>query len=81
MESPIIIDKKPVAFQVESAKAYAWCACGKSEKEGGLLCDGKHKGGEFKSVHFKAEESKTVYLCQCKHTKNAPYCDGSHASL
>jgi len=24
------------------------------------------------------EGGKTVYLCQCGKTNNAPYCDGSH---
>lgn len=26
---------------------------------------------------LKAGEA--VYICQCGHTKNAPYCDGSHS--
>jgi CDGSH-type Zn-finger protein len=30
---------------------------------------------------FTAEESKTAYLCGCKHSKNAPYCDGAHKAL
>ena len=25
-----------------------------------------------------AEKSGDAWLCQCKHTKNAPFCDGSH---
>lgn len=28
-----------------------------------------------------AEEEGEAYLCQFKHTKNAPFCDGSHAKL
>ncbi|HTB35019.1 MAG TPA: CDGSH iron-sulfur domain-containing protein [bacterium] len=27
------------------------------------------------------EEKKTVYLCQCKHSKNPPFCDGTHKTL
>jgi CDGSH-type Zn-finger protein len=32
-------------------------------------------------VKFDATEDKTVYFCGCKHTKNPPLCDGSHAKL
>ena len=35
----------------------------------------------FAPLVFKAEEKKTAFLCQCKHTKNPPYCDGTHKSL
>ncbi|MGO9422675.1 CDGSH iron-sulfur domain-containing protein [Roseiarcus sp.] len=30
---------------------------------------------------FTADKSGTAYLCGCKGSKNAPYCDGSHKSL
>ncbi|MFO0203139.1 MAG: CDGSH iron-sulfur domain-containing protein [Alphaproteobacteria bacterium] len=30
---------------------------------------------------WTAEETKTVYFCQCKHTGRAPLCDGSHNNL
>ncbi|MGB3121985.1 MAG: CDGSH iron-sulfur domain-containing protein [Verrucomicrobiales bacterium] len=30
---------------------------------------------------FTLEEGKKVWLCNCKHTKNPPYCDGSHSGL
>jgi len=32
-------------------------------------------------VVFKAEKTETAYLCQCKHSKNKPFCDGTHKSL
>ena len=32
-------------------------------------------------LKFDAAETKTVYLCGCKHTADLPFCDGSHASL
>ncbi|NER82355.1 MAG: CDGSH iron-sulfur domain-containing protein, partial [Leptolyngbya sp. SIO1D8] len=35
----------------------------------------------FKPLKFTIEEKKTVAVCQCKQTGNAPFCDGSHASL
>ena len=30
---------------------------------------------------FEAEETKTAYLCNCKHTANPGFCDGSHNKL
>ncbi len=30
---------------------------------------------------FTAENTATAWLCGCKQSKNAPYCDGSHKSL
>jgi CDGSH-type Zn-finger protein len=32
-------------------------------------------------VKFEVAEKKTVWWCQCKHTGNAPLCDGSHKKL
>jgi CDGSH-type Zn-finger protein len=32
-------------------------------------------------VRFEATETKTAYLCGCKHTANQPFCDGSHSKL
>jgi CDGSH-type Zn-finger protein len=32
-------------------------------------------------VQFVVEAQKEVYLCMCKHTKNPPYCDGTHKGL
>jgi glutamate synthase domain-containing protein 2/CDGSH-type Zn-finger protein len=30
---------------------------------------------------FTVDEETEAHLCMCKHTKNPPYCDGSHARL
>ena len=32
-------------------------------------------------VKFTVDESQESYLCMCKHTKNPPFCDGTHAQL
>ncbi|KAJ3079062.1 hypothetical protein HK102_004054, partial [Quaeritorhiza haematococci] len=37
-----------------------------------------HKGTGFKPKQFTVEEKKTYYLCGCKLTENAPFCDGTH---
>ena len=41
------------------------------------LCDGSHKGTAFKPFEFTIEEPvKSLDLCGCKFTSQAPYCDG-----
>ena len=54
------------------------------------LCDGAHKqldGTNFKKLpnqfkfrphRFVVEETKDYWLCNCKQTGNAPFCDGTH---
>ncbi|HSI64893.1 MAG TPA: CDGSH iron-sulfur domain-containing protein [Candidatus Saccharimonadia bacterium] len=32
-------------------------------------------------MKFHIAERRRVWLCNCKHTKNPPYCDGSHNDL
>ena len=27
---------------------------------------------------YKAIESRDAFLCQCKHSSNFPFCDGTH---
>ena len=79
MEKAIVAGKVPQMEQLEAGKKYAWCACGKSEKQ--PWCNGAHQGGDFVPKVFLAEESKTAAVCMCKQTKNPPYCDGSHSKL
>ncbi|HAA27317.1 MAG TPA: hypothetical protein DCE56_06095 [Cyanobacteria bacterium UBA8553] len=33
---------------------------------------------DFVPTKFEVTEKKKVALCLCKHTGNAPFCDGSH---
>ena len=35
----------------------------------------------FKSLKYLAEESKEIYFCGCKMSKQPPFCDGSHSKL
>ena len=65
-----------IAVEVVKDKSYYWCACGQSKNQ--PFCDGSHKGTEFNSVVYKAEETKKKFFCSCKQTDNQPFCDGSH---
>jgi CDGSH-type Zn-finger protein len=86
---PKVAANAPTAVLVEAGKTYAWCTCGLSQKQ--TLCDGQHKqtfyeeNGEtimpWKSMKITFDETKEVWLCNCKQTKNPPYCDGSHHAL
>jgi len=78
-DQPIIAQKSSIKTAVESGKSYFWCTCGKSSKQ--PLCDGSHKGGEFRPMEYKAEKDGDVWFCGCKHTNKAPMCDGTHKTL
>jgi len=78
MAEPNTAQDHPFVMEVEPG-TYAWCACGRSDKQ--PYCDGSHKGTDFKPVIEKFDESKRVAWCGCKHTDSVPFCDGSHADL
>jgi CDGSH-type Zn-finger protein len=63
---PKIHDKQPVAVELPA---------------GDHWCDGSHKGTGFGPKKFTLPEAKKVWLCNCKQTKNPPFCDGSHKAL
>lgn len=70
---------KPFLVSLEKGKRYAWCACGRSQRQ--PFCDGAHGQTDIKPVVFTAEKTEDVLLCGCKRTKNAPICDGSHNNI
>ncbi len=77
---PIIAQKSPYKIDIEADKNYAWCTCGKSDKQ--PFCDGSHKPTNMRPKVVKFEEAKTVFWCGCKHTTNElGLCDGTHKSL
>ena len=75
----IIAAKEPAQVVLEQNKKYAWCACGRSEKQ--PFCDGTHKSTDLKPKIFSAEKAGEAWLCRCKQTKNPPYCDGTHRTF
>ncbi len=79
MSSPVVVQKEPFGVEIEAGKNYAWCACGRSEKQ--PWCDGSHRDTGFSPVVWKAEKTETVFLCGCKSTGDSPYCDGTHNQL
>ena len=79
MAEPVVAQKSPFSADVEAGKSYWWCVCGKSSKQ--PLCDGSHKGGEFRPMEYKAETDGDVWFCGCKNTSKAPMCDGTHKTL
>ena len=76
MNKPNRAGKSAIALDAVEGKSYFWCSCGKSLKQ--PLCDGSHKGTEFKPVVYKAELTKKIFFCACKQTNYQPFCDGSH---
>lgn len=72
----VIAAKEPVKCNLEAGKNYAWCSCGRSDKQ--PFCNGAHRATSMTPLIVKVEEAKEAWLCQCKQTKNPPYCDGSH---
>jgi len=76
LTEPRIAQIGPYPVEVEAAKTYLWCACGRSANQ--PFCDGSHKGSEFTPVRFEATKSETVYFCGCKHTSTPCFCDGTH---
>ena len=60
MNKPIRAGDSAIALEVEEGKSYFWCSCGKSLKQ--PLCDGSHKGTEFKPIAFKADVTKKIFF-------------------
>lgn len=79
MSDVVIPQKEPYVVELEEGKTYAWCRCGRSQKQ--PFCDGSHKDTSLQPLMFKAEKTGKAFLCGCKSTGNSPHCDGSHKQL
>jgi len=82
MDLPKIAATTPSLIKVEAGKTYSWCTCGLSETY--TMCDSAHKmveGMPFRSLKITFEKEQEVLFCNCKQTKNPPFCDNSHLQL
>ena len=43
--------------------------------------DGAHIDTDNQPYMYKAEETKEIYFCGCKESKNFPFCDGTHYNI
>ena len=78
MKEPICAQKRPYMLNGKK-KRYAWCACGKSDKQ--PFCDGSHKGTDFSPIIVDYEKEGNIAWCGCKSTGYPPFCDGTHSKL
>jgi len=69
--------KFPVRTYLNKGETYQFCTCGNSKD--GVLCDGSHKGTDFKPKEFIATRNTEFHLCLCKKSSCTPFCDGTHA--
>jgi len=84
-EKGFIYDTKPHRVTVQAGCSYTWCGCGLARTQQpycDLACKNLMsrkivKGGP---VRYIAPETKDLWLCNCKQTNNAPFCDGTHRS-
>jgi CDGSH-type Zn-finger protein len=76
--APKIAALQPILIELEAGE-HLWCSCGLSGHQ--PLCDFSHKGTGFVPLKFRIAERQKVWLCNCKHTKTPPYCDGSHKEM
>ena len=63
----------PIGVDVVEGKSYFWCTCGKSLKQ--PFCDGAHIDTDNQPYMYKAEETKEIYFCGGKESKNSPFYD------
>ena len=78
MSEATIAQKGPYVLEIVPGK-YAWCACGRSQKQ--PYCDGSHKAVGMSQIVVEITEKKRVAWCGCKHSNNKPFCDGTHKTL
>ncbi len=66
----------PQRVTLKANVKFAYCGCGMSETL--PLCNGNHRGTEFKPIKITPEHDTTMALCRCGKSKTKPECDGSH---
>jgi len=66
MKQPDIINREPVAIDVEKGKKYLCCTCGKSKTQ--PFCDGPHNNNECKPFKYTATNDTMEWFCASKNT-------------
>ncbi|MEA2111692.1 MAG: CDGSH iron-sulfur domain-containing protein [Campylobacterota bacterium] len=75
MSKQYFIDS-PEKMTLKEDVKFAYCSCGLSETF--PLCNGNHRGTEFKPIKITPNKDTTVMLCRCGKSKTKPKCDNSH---
>jgi CDGSH iron-sulfur domain-containing protein 3 len=48
------------------------------KNNGSIQVDGEFELHDQEGKKFDLTGKKTIWLCRCGHSKNKPFCDGSH---
>lgn len=78
-EAAKIAWKAPFAVEVGARKRHMCRACGRASRQ--PFRDGAHKGTVLASVRFQSDANGKVFYYGCKHTGNAPICDGTQRRM
>ena len=60
-EEPISAQNGPYQVELEEGRMYAWCACGRSQRQ--PFCDGAHKDTGIEPIRFKADSPPGRSIC------------------
>jgi CDGSH-type Zn-finger protein len=75
MTASEIAQKSPYKIELTVGQEYWWCACGRSKNQ--PLCGFT----AFRSVRYKATETKEAWMCGRKHIAGQPFCDKTHKRI
>jgi CDGSH-type Zn-finger protein len=86
---------QPLVVDLQEGVTYAWCRCGRSANQ--PFCDGSQGTGTGptctealvppeagcpgRPIVFVARRNERAWLCVCKQSRRAPFCDGTHNKL
>mmetsp|Transcript_141602 Transcript_141602/g.200514 ORF Transcript_141602/g.200514 Transcript_141602/m.200514 type:complete len:188 (+) Transcript_141602:57-620(+) len=75
---PLVQGYWPYTMYLEKGKVYNWCSCGISQLSPwcDTLCN--QLVTRNRPMYFNVSESGYYKICQCKHSANAPFCNGTH---
>lgn len=68
--------KNPIDVEMKAGETYYWCPCRAGDQH--ETCNNAGHEDCQKQLAFSARVDNTAVICNCKQTKQAPFCDGSH---